>query len=147
MSTQLHDVLNKQISNWSVLYVKLHNFHWFIKGPQFFTLHVKFEELYNEAALHVDELAERLLAIGGNPVATMKQFLEVSSLKEAAGTEVAEEMVSQIIQDFNTVIQELKTGMEIAEKEKDETTSDTFLAIHTALEKHVWMLSAFLGNK
>jgi starvation-inducible DNA-binding protein len=70
MSKQLTDIVNKQIANWSVLYIKLHNYHWYVKGPQFFTLHEKFEQLYNEAALHIDELAERLLALGGAPVAT-----------------------------------------------------------------------------
>ncbi|MDV2888516.1 ferritin-like domain-containing protein, partial [Alkalihalophilus pseudofirmus] len=58
MENQLVHVLNKQIANWSVLYMKLHNYHWYVKGEQFFTLHVKFEEFYNEAGLHVDELAE-----------------------------------------------------------------------------------------
>lgn len=67
------DVLNEQVANWTVLYTKIHNFHWFVKGPHFFSLHVKFEELYNEASEHIDELAERILAIGGSPVATMKK--------------------------------------------------------------------------
>ncbi|WP_374718123.1 Dps family protein, partial [Neobacillus sp.] len=61
MENQLANVLNKQIANWAVLYLKLHNYHWFVKGDQFFTLHAKFEEFYNEAADHLDELAERLL--------------------------------------------------------------------------------------
>nr|WP_200889669.1 Dps family protein [Clostridium botulinum] len=146
MSCKLTDVLNKQIANWSILYIKLHNFHWFVKGQQFFTLHLKFEELYNEAALHIDELAERQLSIGGKPVATMKECLEISSIKEATGNEVAEDMVGTIISDYNTVVSELKAGMEIAQKENDETTSDMLLAIHTALEKHVWMLKSFLGK-
>ena len=54
--TKLHDILNKQISTWSVLYVKLHNYHWYVKGNQFFTLHVKFQELYEESTLHLDDI-------------------------------------------------------------------------------------------
>jgi starvation-inducible DNA-binding protein len=146
MSNQLVSVLNKQIANWTVLYVKLHNYHWYVKGGQFFTLHVKFEEFYNEAGLHVDELAERLLAIGGNPVATMKECLESSSIKEANGQESADEMVQSIINDFSLIIGELKEGMSMASEMRDETTGDMLLAIHSALEKHVWMLSAFLGK-
>lgn len=146
MENQLVSILNKQIANWSVLYTKLHNFHWYVKGGQFFTLHVKFEEFYNEAGLHVDELAERLLAIGGKPAATMKEYLEISSIKEATGNETAEEMVESIINDFSIIIGELKEGMSFAGEKNDETTGDMLLAIHSGLEKHVWMLTAFLGR-
>ncbi|MFD1739238.1 Dps family protein [Bacillus salitolerans] len=146
MSNNLVQIVNKQVANWSVLYMKLHNYHWFVKGPQFFTLHDKFEELYGEASIHIDELAERLLSIGGKPVATMKEVLEISSVKEANGQEEASQMVQSIVDDFNILIGELKDGMGLAESVDDETTGDMLLAIHQSLEKHVWMLSAFLGK-
>lgn len=145
LTQSIQVVLNKQIANWGLLYVKLHNFHWYVKGNQFFTLHVKFEELYNEAALHVDELAERLLSIGGQPAATMKAFMEFSSLKEASGSETATKMVEAVIEDFTILTQELKAGMQACEEVQDETTSDMLLAIQTSLEKHRWMLQSFLG--
>jgi starvation-inducible DNA-binding protein len=145
MSVELTSVLNKQIANWGVLFVKLHNFHWYVKGTQFFTLHLKFEELYNEAALHIDDLAERVLAIKGKPLATLSDYLATASIKEAKGTESATEQVAATIADFETVIAELKEGMKVAEEADDETTGDLLLAIHTSLEKHVWMLSSFLG--
>ena len=75
--------LNQQVANWTVAYTKLHNFHWYVKGPNFFSLHEKFEELYNEASQYVDDLAERILAIGGNPVGTLKESLEISIVDEA----------------------------------------------------------------
>ncbi|WP_017728825.1 Dps family protein [Halalkalibacterium ligniniphilum] len=137
-------ILNKQIANWSILFVKLHNYHWYVKGPQFFTLHDKFEELYNEASTHIDELAERLLALKGQPVATMREFLEISSISEAKGGETADEMVAEISKDFDTIIDELKEGMEAADSLGDETTADMLLAIHQSLEKHNWMLRSFL---
>lgn len=146
MSKQLTDIVNKQIANWSVLYIKLHNYHWYVKGPQFFTLHEKFEQLYNEAALHIDELAERLLALGEAPIATMKECLEQSSVKEATGQETAEQMVATIVSDFETMIGELKEGMQVAEEVGDETTGDMLLGIHQSLEKHVWMLKSFLDR-
>lgn len=141
----IQDLLNKQIANWSLLYVKFHNYHWYVKGNQFFTLHTKFEELYNEAGQHVDELAERLLAIGGAPIATMKAFLEHSTLKEASCMESSAQMVETIIEDFSIMIGELKEGMNTAQEADDETTSDILLAIHTGLEKHRWMLQSYLG--
>lgn len=144
--TTIQQHLNRQIANWSVLYVKLHNYHWYVKGSQFFTLHAKFQELYEEAALHVDEIAERLLSVKGQPLAKMSDYLEASSVQEAAGNETAVEMVDQLIHDFTTVIDELKEGMEAAQAAGDETTADMLLSIHTSLEKHVWMLSAFNGR-
>ncbi len=146
MSNSIQDLLNKQIASWTVLFVKLHNYHWYVKGSQFFTLHLKFEELYNEAALHVDGLAERLLALGGQPVATMKGSLELTQISEASGNETAEQMVAEISANFTTLIGDLKNGMAIAQSAGDETTADMLLAIHSSLEKHVWMLQSFLGK-
>jgi starvation-inducible DNA-binding protein len=146
MSNHLTEIVNKQIANWSVLYIKLHNYHWFVKGPAFFTLHDKFEELYTEAAIHIDELAERLLALEGQPVATMKEILEMSTVKEAMGNESADQMVQVITDDFNILTSELKEGMSVADEVGDETTGDMLLAIHQSLEKHIWMLKSFLGK-
>jgi len=142
----IQEHLNRQIANWSILYIKLHNYHWYVTGTQFFTLHAKFQEFYEEAALHVDEIAERLLALRGKPMARMSDYLSNANIKEASGEESAEEMVDQLIADFTTVIGELKEGMEAADAAGDETTADMLLAIHTSLEKHVWMLSAFNGR-
>lgn len=144
MKNELTQAVNKQIANWTVLYIKLHNYHWYVTGPEFFTLHAKFEELYNEADLHIDELAERLLAMGDKPVATMSGALELASVKEATGSETSTDMVASIVEDYSTMIQELKEGMELAEGVNDETTSDLLLSIHSGLEKHVWMLNSFL---
>ncbi|CAN7244183.1 DNA starvation/stationary phase protection protein [Paenibacillus sp. LjRoot153] len=145
MTEKLTEVLNIQIANWSLLFTKLHNYHWYVKGSQFFTLHLKFEELYTEAALHVDNLAERLLALGGNPVATLYEIIEKSTVKDAVGNEDANEMVRTLVADFGIIVGELKEGMSIASREGDETTSDMLLSIHSSLEKHVWMLKSYLG--
>ncbi|MBM7649722.1 starvation-inducible DNA-binding protein [Bacillus ectoiniformans] len=146
MSKKLINSVNKQIANWTVLYTKLHNYHWFVKGPQFFALHVKFEEFYTEAGVHIDELAERLLALEGEPVATLKESLDLASIKEAEGKESAEEMVQSLVDDFTVLIKELKEAMDLAAEVSDETTGDMLLSIHQGLEKHVWMLKSFLGK-
>ena len=103
----LHDLLNRQIANFSVLYVKLHHYHWYVKGASFYTLHAKFEELYNEAAGYVDELAERLLALNGRPVSRMAEYLKLATVKEASGTEDADAMVLAIAEDFRKIAAEL----------------------------------------
>ncbi|PZE22304.1 Dps family protein [Paenibacillus xerothermodurans] len=146
MSATLHTILNQQLANWSILHVKFHNFHWFVKGHQFFTLHAKFEELYTEAALHVDNLAERLLALGGKPMATMRGYLDAASVRDAVGGESAEQMVATTVNDFQLMIDELKVGMNAAAASNDETTEDLLQEIHASVEKHVWMLNAFLGK-
>ncbi|MED4753255.1 Dps family protein [Brevibacillus choshinensis] len=137
-------ILNKQVANWTVLYTKLHNFHWNVKGPQFFTLHQKFEELYSEASGHIDTLAERVLSIGGKPVATLAACLQAASITEANGYETAEQMVNSVVQDFTLLVDELKDARNAADQADDETTSDMLLSIQSGLEKHIWMLKSFL---
>lgn len=140
----LAPIINKQVADWSVLSIKLQNYHWYVQGEHFFTLHAKFEELYDEAKVYIDDLAERLLALHGKPVATMKQFLEISTIEEATCCETPEKMVHSLIRDFTSLLHDLKKGIELAERENDETTGDMLLSIHGSLEKHVWMFNAFL---
>ena len=142
----LHEVLNRQIANFSVLYVKLHHYHWYVNGPAFYTLHAKFEELYNEAAGYVDELAERLLALDGRPVSRMSEFLKLATVKEASGTEDADAMVLAIADDFRKIAAELDEGIRAAESEGDSATADLLTGIRTNLDKNAWMLRAFAGR-
>lgn len=137
--------LNLQVANWTVLFTKLHNYHWYVKGPNFFSLHTKFEELYDEANVYIDELAERVLAIEGNPVATLKECLELSEIKEGKKDITAEAMVKDLSKDFTKVIKQLEEGKAVAEEAGDEMTADMFLGMITSLEKHNWMLKSFLG--
>lgn len=141
----VRDMLNKQVANWSVLYMKLHNYHWNVKGKHFFELHVKLEELYNEAAEHLDAIAERVLSLGGKPIGTLKEALAESSLKEAGGEKTETDMVGQVAADFETIIGELGEGVSISEENGDSPTADMLTGIKASLQKHVWMLKAFLG--
>ena len=134
--------LNLQIANWSILYTKLHRFHWYVKGPSFFTLHAKFEELYDEAALVVDEAAERLLAIGGQPVATMKGYLETATLEETANETKAAEMVAALVKDYTTIKESLNELARVAED--DTITNDFAIGLIEKIDTHVWMLDAYL---
>ncbi len=138
------EALNKQVAEWTVLYTKLHNYHWYVKGPNFFSLHEKFEELYNEASVYVDDLAERILAIEGNPIATLREALEWSVIEETEKNLTANQMVEQLSKDFTTVIAQLEEGIQLAEKVNDDMTGDMLLAMVTSLEKHNWMLKSFL---
>jgi starvation-inducible DNA-binding protein len=138
--------LNLQIANWSVLYTKLHRFHWFVKGPLFFTLHAKFEELYDESALVVDQVAERLLAIQGEPIATMKEYLETASIQESINETKASDMVATLVKDYTQINESLKQLAELTEAENDTITNDLAVGLIEKIDTHLWMLNAYLGE-
>ena len=139
-------VLNQQVANWTVAFTKLHNFHWYVKGPNFFSLHTKFEELYDEASQYIDDLAERILAVGGNPVGTLKESLELSILDEAGKGYTAEQMVEALSVDFDNVSKQLGEAIEVASKAEDDVTEDMFIGMQTNIDKHNWMLKSYLGK-
>ncbi|MCM3004945.1 DNA starvation/stationary phase protection protein [Priestia koreensis] len=145
MTLNTQHLLNQQIANWSLLNTKLHRFHWYVKGPHFFTLHEKFEAFYNEAGTIIDDLAERLLSIGGQPIATMKEHLEQATLSETNHEQTAEDMVRTLVNDYSLIIEEAKQLIEVAGNEDDEATADFFVGMVKDLQQRTWMLNAFLG--
>jgi starvation-inducible DNA-binding protein len=143
---KLHDSMNVQLSNWTVLYVKLHHFHWYVKGPHFPVLHVKFEELYEMAALKLDELAERLLAIEGKPASTMKEYLSLATINEANKTQTENDMLATTVADLTALVEGLEETAKIAEEEaKDDATADVIIGQVEELQKQIWMLKSTLG--
>ncbi|MBP3039776.1 DNA starvation/stationary phase protection protein [Bacillaceae bacterium Marseille-Q3522] len=144
-ATEIVNALNQQVANWTVLYMKLHHYHWFVKGKHFFNLHEKFEEFYNEADKNIDELAERILALEGQPVSTLKDCLKVSTIEEAKGYGSAAQMVEEVSKDFKKITGELQKAIDLAEGIEDQATGDMFIGMKKSLEKHIWMLKAYLG--
>ena len=138
--------LNQQVANWTVAYTKLHNFHWYVKGPNFFSLHTKFEELYNEASQYVDDLAERILAIGGNPIGTLTESLNQSIVKESEKNYTAEEMVEELSKDFTNISKQLEDGIRVAGDAGDDVSEYMFISMQTSVDKHNWMLLSYLGK-
>lgn len=145
--TEVVAALNKQLTNNTVLWTKLHNYHWYVKGSNFFSLHAKFEELYNATAVYVDDIAERILAIGGEPVAKQSEAIEESSIDEGEYGLEANQMVKQLTEDYEVVIAELDQGIKTAEDAGDDRTADMFINMMTDIEKNNWMLKAYLGNE
>lgn len=141
----LEQLLNEQVANLNVLYVKLHNYHWYVKGSNFYSLHAKFEELYNEITAIMDAVAERLLTLKGRPSATLKEYLEIATIQEAAGNEDANTMVQNLIEDFATLTESFHEGIELAGKADDDVTADLFTGYKGDFEKHMWMLRSYLG--
>jgi len=144
MTKELESKLNLYLANQMIDYVKKHNLHWNLKGTQFFTLHAKLEELYEEAGDILDEVAERILALGGNPVSNMKEALEMATIKELGdGPKSADETIRALISDTDYWIKDSKEIADLADKEGDSVTNDMFNGYTKAYQKLAWMLKAY----
>ena len=144
MSKELESKLNLYLANQMIDYVKKHNLHWNLKGTQFFTLHAKLEELYEEAGDILDEVAERILALGGNPVSNIKEALEMATIKELGdGPKSADETIRALISDTDYWIKDSKEIADLADKEGDSVTNDMFNGYTKAYQKLAWMLKAY----
>ncbi|MDO4224551.1 MAG: Dps family protein [Bergeyella zoohelcum] len=138
--------LNTLLANYSVFYQNTRGAHWNIKGDQFFTLHPKFEELYDGLVLKIDEIAERILTLGGTPNHNYSDYLKVSSIKESQEVTDATKCVENILDSFKTVIELQRELLDIASEAGDEGTNSQMGDYITEQEKEVWMYSAYLGK-
>jgi starvation-inducible DNA-binding protein len=141
---ELVKLLNREVANLGVLYTKLHNYHWFVKGNQFYTLHELFEKLYDEVSEHFDAVAERILMLKEKPLATLKEFLENATIAEATGKETKDEMLKVTVADFEKLNKEFYEVVRKAQELGDEVTVDLAIGILSSLQKHIWMLKTTL---
>ena len=142
---QITTTLNQLLANYHIHYQRARAFHWNIKGPRFFELHLKFEEFYTDALTKIDEVGERILSLEGTPISSLKEYLEKAQLKESDSKITDVEMVNHIIQDFSTLVQEEKEIMKIATETADERTADLMNGYVASQEKTIWMLKSWLG--
>ncbi len=145
MSTNVHASLNGLLSDTLVLEQKLRHFHWNVQGPQFFALHAKFEQLYDHFADVIDDLAERILTTGGEPVRTLGQALEQAALVEEPGKPDAMAMVKALAADLKTLHERAVAGLAAAEAAGDRGTVNLLDGLNDELEKTLWMLRATLS--
>ena len=138
--------LDLLLSDYQVLYHKLRTYHWNVTGPLFFALHAKFEELYNEAALRVDELAERLLALGERPTRTLRAQLDRARLTEDDTSKNAQDMVSSLVADYAALNVSLREVAASAAAADDAATANMLEEFADSQEKTAWMLRAFLAE-
>ena len=146
MSANLQEKMNIYLANQQLSFIKLHNLHWYVKGRGFFTLHAKLEELYDETAKIIDEVAERLLALGGTPVANMKSALAAATIKELEDVPVSsEDTVSALVSDVEFWIHDTGELIKLSEDEGDAATADIFTGYLSEYQKLLWMLKAYLA--
>lgn len=143
MNQQLHQAMNRTQANLQVLYVKLHNYHWNVKGGQFFAIHHLTEEYYNSLTEQYDAIAERLLQLGEKPLVTMKDYLSVANIAESTEQSFTpEQVIENLIEDFSSLLKDYKEIAELAETVNDSTTANIAEANLEWLEKALWMLKA-----
>ncbi|MBD3749139.1 MAG: DNA starvation/stationary phase protection protein [Sphingobacteriales bacterium] len=142
---ELVDHINILLANYQIHYQKVRGCHWNVRGHNFFDLHIKFEELYNNAQTTIDELAERVLTLGKSPYSTYADYIKVSSIKEIK-TEglAAEKMVEAVLDDFQKLIEiEREVIKNATENAGDEGTADIIIGFLKFKEKTSWMLRAW----
>jgi len=143
---EISSALNLVLANYSVHYQKLRNFHWNVKGPDFFDLHEQFEKQYTEAHNNIDELAERIRIFGETPLSLMKDYLQVSEIKESGTNLPSELMVRELLSDYRILLQHLFTAVNVAASHEDSGTEEMLKVFINHLEKSHWMLTSFLAK-
>ena len=137
--------LNFYLANLNVLYRKIQNYHWNIVGAGFFSVHAKLEEYYDAINEQIDDVAERILSIGGRPLGTLKDYLEVTTIKEAKNKEISiSDAIADVKSDFEAMLKLTKEIKEVADKENDYVTSALVDEYISTDEKDLWMLNAYL---
>jgi starvation-inducible DNA-binding protein len=145
--TQIAEGLSRLLADTFTLYLKTHNFHWNVTGPMFRTLHIMFEEQYNELWTASDALAERIRALGVYAPATYKEFTRLTSIKEEDGIPAATDMIRQLVEGHETAARTARTVFETAEGAADAPTADLLTERMQVHEKTAWMLRSLLAEE
>lgn len=143
-SSQLSQKLNTLLANLQLFYINARGFHWNITGKQFFELHAKFEELYNDSLLKIDEVAERILTLGSAPVHTFSEYVSSSTIEEARNISDGQQAVSLVLKGFKALLEIEREIHGLAGEANDEGTSALMSDYIRGQEKLVWMYSAYL---
>lgn len=138
------DKLNNLLADFQIYYQNLRGFHWNIQGKAFFELHVKFEELYTDAAMKVDEIAERILTVGGVPLHGFEDYLSTAQIKPVKNVHDAETAVKTIVSDLEHIVSVERSLKELAGESEDSGTEDQMSALIEEQEKTLWMYKAWL---
>ncbi len=143
---EICDGLSHLLADTYTLYLKTHKYHWNVTGPMFQTLHLMFETHYNELALAVDDIAERIRSLGEYAPATYAEFAKLSSIKEEAGVPNAQEMIRNLVVGHETVARTCRSVFPASEKGNDEATLDLLTQRIQTHEKTAWMLRSLISD-
>ena len=143
-SKAVTDALTKVLADTYTIYLKTHNFHWNVTGPNFHSLHTMFEAQYTDMALAVDEIAERIRALGEYAPGSFREYAELSSIKDSEGRPSANEMVAALSADNDELVASMREGIQAAEETGDQPTADMLIARTQIHQKYIWMLRSML---
>ena len=141
---ELADKLNVLLANYSIFYQNTRGYHWNIKGDKFFELHIKFEELYTDLLVKIDEIAERILTLGSAPQHKYTAYQQVSEIKESNKVNVGMHSVQEILDSFSVIIGLQRELLQLSADINDEGTNALMSDYIRTQEKLVWMYSAYL---
>ena len=139
--------LNLLLADYHLYYQKLRNFHWNVKGHNFFQLHVQFEEMYNDSKIKIDEIAERILTLRFQPLSNYSDYLNNASIKESKSNLKDVAMMEALIKDNDLLLKQMRKTVELASEAGDEGTIDMLGAYIRELEKNTWMLESWTNIK
>lgn len=142
-TAELVDTLNKLLANYMVHYQKLRNYHWNVKGPDFFDLHEQFEIQYKEAQENVDDIAERIRVFGQTPLSTFNDYLKVSEIEETDTQLTSHEMINEVLNDYKILLEHMFNVVDKTIEVGDSGTEDLIKNMIKSIEKHHWMLTSF----
>ncbi|GAB4392352.1 MAG: Dps family protein [Gammaproteobacteria bacterium] len=138
------DGLSALLANSYTLYLKTHNYHWNVTGHMFPELHTLFEKQYQDLAMAVDDIAERIRALGFKAPGSYSAFTKLGTIQEETGSPNALKMIEQLVKDHETIIREAHALFEVANKVNDEATADLLTTRMGVHEKNAWMLRSLL---
>lgn len=141
---RITEELNTLLASFQTYYQNLRGIHWNIKGKQFFELHQKFEELYDDANMKVDEIAERILTLGGTPLHTFIDYTERSRVSVGKNVTKDEDAVNLIVDSLSSLLKIERTILDLSDDANDEGTNSLMSDFITEQEKTIWMMNAWL---
>jgi starvation-inducible DNA-binding protein len=147
VSEKLANGLNDLLANYQIFYMNVRGFHWNIKGDKFFELHLKFEELYNDALIKIDEIAERVLTLGFTPTHSYSDYIKKSEIRQQTNITDGYKAVEQVLSSFKTLIVKERVLLNVAAEANDEGTNALMSDYIRAQEKLVWMYASFMDKK
>ncbi|MGM0526285.1 MAG: Dps family protein [Pseudomonadota bacterium] len=145
-SENLSEKLNELLANYQIFYMNVRGYHWNIKGQQFFELHAKFEETYDDLLMKIDEIAERILTLGQRPMHSYSTYIKTSEIEEVKDVHEGRACVGNILDSYQTVIRLQRDIQRVADDAGDEGTSALMSDYIREQEKTAWMLTSYLGN-
>lgn len=143
-SKSLSEELNLLLADYQLFYINVRGFHWNITGEKFFELHVKFEQLYNDIAIKIDEVAERVRTLGNIPMHSFTDYLKHSRVKEVTNVSDGKKAIGYILDAFSIILTKQRELLDISDEVGDEGTNSLMSDYIRAQEKMVWMYSAYM---